>query len=82
MGREQLAQSMKGWSLPRPIARFALREAALARLSVKGREQCGAAVRERLDAELGPLVPRLAEEIWAKLRPALPVVRTTPTEVV
>ena len=53
MGREQLAQSMKGWSLPRPIARFALRDGALARLSVQGREQCGSAVRERLDLNSG-----------------------------
>jgi hypothetical protein len=64
---------MKGWSLPRPIARLALRDSALARLTERGREQCRDSVRERLDTELGPLVPQLAEQIWAKLRPALPV---------
>jgi hypothetical protein len=75
MGRDQLAKSMKGWRLPRPIARFALRDGALARLAEKGREQCRESVRTRLDTELGPLVPQLAEQIWAKLRPALPVQR-------
>jgi hypothetical protein len=75
MGREQLAKSMKSWHLPRPIARIALRDGALARLAEKGREQCRESVRARLDTELGPLVPQLAEQIWAKLRPALPVQR-------
>ncbi len=76
LGREQLAERMKGWSLPRPIARIALRDGALARLAESGREQCRSSVRERLDAELGPLVPQLAEQIWVKLRPALPIQRS------
>ncbi|MCX5740490.1 MAG: DUF2868 domain-containing protein [Proteobacteria bacterium] len=74
VGREQLAQRMKSLSLPRSIARVVLRDSALERLSEQGREQCRSAVRERLDTELAPLVPQLAEEIWAKLRLALPVV--------
>jgi hypothetical protein len=74
LGREQLAQRMKSLSLPRSIARVVLRDSALERLSEQGREQCLSAVRERLDTELAPLVPQLAEEIWAKLRLALPVV--------
>ena len=74
MGREQLAQRMKTLSLPSSIARVVLRDSALERLSEQGREQCRSAVRERLDTELAPLVPQLAEEIWAKLRLALPVV--------
>jgi hypothetical protein len=73
VGREQLAQRIKTLSLPRSIARFVLRDAALQRLSEQGRAQCRSAVRERLDTELAPLVPHLAEEIWAKLRLALPV---------
>ncbi len=73
MGREQLARRMRGWSLPRPIARLALRDGALARLAKQGREQCRNSVRERLDTELGPLVPQLAQEIWSKLHPVLPI---------
>ncbi len=30
-------------------------------------------MRERIDAELFPLVPKLAQEIFAKLRASLPV---------
>lgn len=73
LGREQLAQRMKGLSLPRSVARLVLRDGALVRLAEQGRAQCRSAVRERLDTELAPLVPQLAEEIWAKLRLALPV---------
>ena len=45
------------------------------KLAEKGREQCRESVRTRLDTELGPLVPQLADQIWSKLRPALPVQR-------
>ena len=31
-----------------------------------------------LDRELAPLVPQLAEQIWAKLRPALPIAAHEP----
>jgi hypothetical protein len=31
-----------------------------------------------LDRELAPLVPQLAEQIWAKLRPALPIAAREP----
>jgi hypothetical protein len=72
-GRDQLAQRMKSLSLPRGVSRIVLRDAALGRLAEQGRAQCRSAVRERLDTELAPLVPQLAEEIWAKLRLALPV---------
>lgn len=72
-GREWLARAMKRLRLPRPLARIALRQRALERLVVQGREQCGRAVRERIAEELAPLVPRVAEEIFAKLRASLPV---------
>jgi hypothetical protein len=57
------------------VARIALRDGALKKLVAQGRAQCASAVREKLAAELEPLVPKLAEEIWAKLRPALPAAR-------
>ncbi len=78
VGREQLAQSMKGVALPRSVARLVLREGSLARLAERGREQCRDAVRQMLDRELAPLVPQLAEQIWAKLRPALPIAAREP----
>jgi hypothetical protein len=71
LGRERIAQSMRGVGLPKSIARLVLRERAMQKLVAQGREQCRASVRERLGAELDPLVPRLAEEIWTKLRPVL-----------
>ena len=79
VGREQLAQRMRGVALPRSVARLALRESSLLRLAAKGREQCRDAVRQMLDRELAPLVPQLAEQIWAKLRPALPVAARAPS---
>ena len=76
LGRDRVASGMRGVRLPRAVARLALRDAALAKLVEQGRAQCGASVREKLGAELDPLAPRLAEEIWSKLRPALPGART------
>ncbi len=53
VGREQLAQRMKGVALPRSVARIVLREGSLSRLAAQGREQCRDAVRQRLERELG-----------------------------
>jgi hypothetical protein len=53
------------------VTRLALRRRALERLVAQGREACGRAVRERLGAELAPLVPGVAEEIAAQLRAKL-----------
>ncbi|RIL05785.1 MAG: hypothetical protein DCC71_09215 [Proteobacteria bacterium] len=73
LGRDRIAESIRGVRLPAALARIALREGAMRKLVTQGREQCRSAVRGKLGAELEPLVPRLAEEIWTKLRPALPV---------
>jgi hypothetical protein len=78
LGRDRMAREMRGLQLPRWLARLALRERALQKLVADGREQCRTAVRDRLGAELEPLVPELAEQIWAKLRPALPVAALQP----
>lgn len=75
LGRDRLASGMRGLPLPRAVARLALRDSALAKLVTDGRAQCGAAVREKLAVELEPLAPRLAAEIWAKLRPVLPATK-------
>jgi hypothetical protein len=72
-GRDRLARGMRRLRLPRPLARIVLRRRALERLVAQGREQCGRAVRERIGAELAPLVPKIAEEIFAKLRASLPL---------
>jgi hypothetical protein len=71
LGRDRIASGMRGVPLPRWVARIALRDRALAKLVADGRAQCHDAVRDKLGAEIAPLVPRLAEEIWASLRPAL-----------
>jgi hypothetical protein len=71
LGRDRIASGMRGVRLPRAVARIALRDRALAKLVADGRAQCHQAVREKLGEEIAPLVPRLAEEIWASLRPAL-----------
>lgn len=78
LGRDRMAREMRGLQLPRWLARLVLREKALHKLVADGREQCRSAVRERLGAELEPLVPELAEQIWTKLRPALPVAALQP----
>ena len=78
LGRDRMAREMRGLALPRWLARLVLREKALQKLVAGGREQCRAAVRDRLAAELEPLVPELAEQIWAKLRAALPVAALGP----
>jgi hypothetical protein len=75
LGRDRFASGMRGVRLPRAVVRIALRDRAFAKLVAEGRGQCASAVRAKLDAELEPLVPRLAEEIWTKLRPALPGAR-------
>ncbi|MBS1104699.1 MAG: hypothetical protein H6Q91_201 [Deltaproteobacteria bacterium] len=79
VGREQLAERMRGVALPRSVARLVLREGSLSRLAARGREQCRDAVRQMLERELAPLVPQLAEQIWAKLRQALPVAARAPS---
>jgi hypothetical protein len=78
LGRDRMAREMRSLKLPRWLARIVLREGALLTLVADGRLQCRAAVRDRLAAELEPLVPQLAEEIWAKLRRALPVAALAP----
>lgn len=78
LGRDRMAREMRSLKLPRWLARLALREGSLRKLVADGRMQCRSAVRDRLAAELEPLVPQLAEEIWAKLRPALPVAALAP----
>lgn len=78
LGRDRMAREMRGLVLPRWLARLVLREKALRKLVADGREQCRVAVRDRLGAELEPLVPELAEQIWSKLRPALPVAALQP----
>ena len=72
-GRDRLTAGIKGMALPGPLARLALREGALNRLVVQGREQCRDAVRARITAELAPLVPQLAEATFAQLRASLPL---------
>ncbi len=73
LGRERLTAGIKGVYLPRPLLRLALREGALDRLVVQGRQQCREAVCGRISAELAPLVPQLAEATFTQLRTALPL---------
>ena len=72
-GRDRIAGGMRELRLPPAVARLVLRKGSLEKLVAQGREQCRTAVRERIGAELEPLVPQLAESIWPELRATLPV---------
>lgn len=71
LGRERLAGEIKRVALPPALARLALPAARFERLLADGRAQCHDTVKELVDAELAPLVPRIADRIWEDLRPAL-----------
>jgi hypothetical protein len=71
LGRESLASGVKRVPLPGALARLALPAGRFERLAEDGRAQCHRSVKQLVDAQLAPLVPRIAERVWSDLRPAL-----------
>ncbi len=69
LGREELARSIQNVRLPPLVA-----QATLLRLNTivaSGRERCHASVRGLMDTELERLTPRIAEQIWLSVKPAV-----------
>ena len=50
-------------------ARLLLRRRRFERLIQQGRERCRAAVQERIEAQLEPLTPEIAHQVWLEVRP-------------
>jgi hypothetical protein len=53
------------------VVRLALRRGRFERLVARGRERCGASVRELVAAKLAPLTDQLADQVWARVKPLL-----------
>jgi len=69
LGREKLAQSMKGIPLPGWVAKGTLWR--LKKIAAEGRDKCHASVKELMGRELETLTPKIAEQIWATVKPLL-----------
>jgi hypothetical protein len=69
LGRERTAAALRGVRLPAWTARLLLRRRRLERLIQQGRERCRAAVQERIEAQLEPLTPEIAHQVWLEVRP-------------
>jgi hypothetical protein len=70
-GRERITSAVRSASLPGPVVRLALRRGRFERLVARGRERCGASVRELVAAKLAPLTDQLADQVWARVKPLL-----------
>jgi hypothetical protein len=71
LGRDSLSSGVRRIALPGALVRLALPSGRFERLVADGRAQCRRSVKELVDDQLTPLVPRIAERIWNDLRPAL-----------
>jgi hypothetical protein len=69
LGRERSVAALRGVRLPAWTARILLRHRRLERLLGEGRERCRAAVRGNVEAELEPLTPEIAHQVWLEVRP-------------
>jgi hypothetical protein len=69
LGRERAAAASKRVRLPAWAARLLLRPKRLERLIERGRDRCRTSVRERIEADLEPLTPEIAQQVWRKVRP-------------
>jgi hypothetical protein len=69
LGRERTAAALRGVRLPAWTTRLLLRRRRLERLIDQGRSRCRAAVRERIEAQLEPLTPEIAHQVWLEVRP-------------
>ena len=70
-GRERLTSGISRLHIPGRVVRAALWRGRFDRLIANGREKCRTSVKQLMDAELEPLAPQIAEQIWARLKPAL-----------
>ncbi len=71
LGRDKAAAALKRVRLPAWVAKVILRARRLQRLVDEGRSRCQASVRERIESELEPMTPDIADQVWRKLRPLL-----------
>lgn len=71
MGREKLTGSIRRIRLPAAVVKATLWQGRLERIIAEGRIRCQASVTELLESELAPLTPRLAEQIWTRVKPIL-----------
>jgi len=69
LGRERTAAALRGVRLPAWAVRVLLRRRRLERLIDQGRGRCRAAVKERIEAQLEPLTPEIAHQVWLEVRP-------------
>jgi hypothetical protein len=69
LGRERSVAALRGVRLPAWTARILLRRRRLERLVGEGRKRCRAAVRGNVEAELEPLTPEIAHQVWLEVRP-------------
>jgi hypothetical protein len=71
LGRERAAAATKQVPLPAWAARLVFGRAWLERLIERGRSRSRASVQERIQAELEPLTPEIAHQVWLGVRPLL-----------
>jgi hypothetical protein len=69
LGRERAAAATKRVPLPAWAARLVLGRSRLERLIERGRSRSLASVKERIQAELEPLTPEIAHQVWLGVRP-------------
>jgi hypothetical protein len=69
LGRQRTAAALRGVQLPAWTARLLLRRKRLERLVGRGRDRCRAAVTERIVAQLEPMTPEIAHQVWLEVRP-------------
>ncbi len=71
LGRGRLVGSLRDLPIPAPAARTILWRSRLERLIGSGREKTRSSVEDLVHEELEPLIPRIAEQIWRQVKPAL-----------
>jgi hypothetical protein len=69
LGRDRVADAAARISVPGPVLRTILSAARLQKLIDGGRQQTREAVRSAIAAELEPLAPEMADQIWRRVKP-------------
>ncbi len=80
LGRERVADRMKGVSMPGWLTRVALSGRRSRRMLREGRRRCAAEVDALVTGELEPLTPQIAEQIWTRVKPLLGELHRSPSE--
>jgi hypothetical protein len=71
LGRERLTGAIKATHLPATLLRAALWRSRFEGLVADGRRACLDAVQSTVGEHLDPLTPRIADEIWSRVKPVL-----------